>query len=53
MEENKKEIIAVGRDTQEKDSILSEAVVIEIIHAFKDIIIEWINKHYQSIGTSK
>lgn len=32
-----------------KEKKISDAVMIELVHAFKDIIIEFINKRYQVI----
>lgn len=53
MEDNRKEIIVNGRGEQEKGAVLSDEVVIEIIHAFRDIMMEFLNKRYQKGGISK
>ena len=53
MEDNRKELIVNGRGEQEKGAVLSDEVVIEIIHAFRDIMIEFLNKRYQKGGISK
>ena len=44
MEDNRKELIVNGKGEQEKGAVLSDEVVIEIIHAFRDIMIEFLRK---------
>lgn len=51
MTEEKKnaELIMGNRPTQYgNNKPISDDVIIEIVHAFKDIIIEFINRKYQS-----
>mgnify|MGYP003454030907 FL=1 len=46
MEENKIEAIKKYANEENISCGLSDDVIIEIVHAFKDIIIEFINKRY-------
>ena len=46
MVENKIETIKKYANEENIRSGLSDDVIIEIVHAFKDIIIEFINKRY-------
>lgn len=46
MEENK--LTVTNPDIQNESRLLSDTVIIEIVHAFKDIIIEWIDARYRS-----
>ena len=45
MEENKSTVTIL--DIQNESRPLSDIVIIEIVHAFKDIIIEWIDARYR------
>ena len=48
-EEKKNTDIIMNNRVQHNNKSLSDEVVIEIVHAFKDIIIEFITKKYQSV----
>ncbi len=45
-EDSRKEFIENGGMEQENGKVLSNEVIIEIVHAFKDIIIEFIKRKY-------
>ena len=54
MENKDTEIIANGRPIHiEKSKGLSDAVIIEIVHGIKEIIVEFINRKYQSNSLSR
>lgn len=46
-EDKRQELISRTREEQTKGKELSDAVLIEIVHAFKEIILEFIDKRYQ------
>lgn len=47
-EDNRGELIENSKEAKENGKVLSDDVIIEIVHAFKDIIIEFIDTRYQS-----
>lgn len=47
-EDNRGELIENSKEAEENGKVLSDDVIIEIVHAFKDIIIEFIDRRYQS-----
>lgn len=47
-ENSRNEIILNSKRNQENGALLSDKVIIEIVHAFKDIMIEFINKRYSN-----
>lgn len=47
-EDNREELIENSKEAKENGKVLSDDVIIEIVHAFKDIIIEFIDRRYQS-----
>ena len=49
LKEKKNTDIIMNNRVQHNNKSLSDEVVIEIVHAFKDIIIEFITKKYQSV----
>lgn len=48
LEEKKNTDVNMNNRVQHNNKTLSDEVVIEIVHAFKDIIIEFITRKYQS-----
>lgn len=46
MDEQKLQMIQENQPSARSEKYVSDAVMIEIVHAFKDIIIEFIGKRY-------